>query len=113
MSTSAPGSTKTRRSKPPEASLPNRRRTNVSPFPETASSPPRVHEHVSKENAMTLTSIGPPDVELIETDPLAFRARLQAYVDAMTAAQSRAGDLERVNEELRTALDQKKQHVQE
>ncbi len=45
-----------------------------------------------------------PDYGLIESDPETFRERFQAFVAAAVAQQSRAGELERVNRELQTAL---------
>src|SRR5215472_17419496 len=47
-----------------------------------------------------------PEYGLIESDPTTFRQAWQAYVDQVTALQSRAGDLERVNTELHAALDE-------
>ncbi len=62
---------------------------------------------------MEINGFSPPDYGLIDEDPLGFKQQLQAFVDAITAYQSDAGDLERTNAELHAALDQKTRQLQE
>jgi len=50
------------------------------------------------------TGFEPPDYGLIDDDPLLFKARYRAFLDALAARQNDAGDTERVAAELQTAL---------
>ncbi len=57
---------------------------------------------------MDLQPFNPPDYGLIDGDPLTFKQRFQAFVDALTAHQSHAGD-----DELRTQLEEAQRLRQE
>jgi hypothetical protein len=62
---------------------------------------------------MDISGFSPPDYGLINSDPLVFKQQFQAFVDALAAHQSDAGDLERVNAELSLALEGANRQVQE
>ncbi len=62
---------------------------------------------------MDHTAPSPPMQGLIDTDPTAFKQQFQAFVDAITARQTAAGDLDRVNAELHAALDATTVQLQE
>ncbi len=50
------------------------------------------------------TGFEPPEYGLIDDDPLLFKERYRAFLDALAARQNDAGELERVSAELQTAL---------
>ncbi len=54
---------------------------------------------------MDLSGFSPPDYGLIEANPLVFGQQFQAFIKALSAHQSEAGDLERVNADLHAALE--------
>ncbi len=62
---------------------------------------------------MDLSGFSPPDYGLIEANPLVFGQQFQAFIDALSAHQSEAGDLERVNADLHAALQSVTGQLQE
>ncbi len=62
---------------------------------------------------MDLSGFSPPDYGLIESNPLVFGQQFQAFIEALSAHQSEAGDLERVNAELHAALESATGQLQE
>ncbi len=62
---------------------------------------------------MDLSGFNPPDYRLIDADPLTFGQQFQSFIEALTAHQAEAGDLERVNADLHAALETATGQLQE
>jgi hypothetical protein len=62
---------------------------------------------------MDLAAFNPPDYGLIDSDPLTFKQQFQAFYDALRAHQVDPGDLETVNSQLKTQLQEANNQVQE
>jgi len=61
---------------------------------------------------MDLAAFNPPDYHLIDDNPELFKQQFQAFYDALNAHQSDAGDLQRINDELKLALSETQSTVQ-